>query len=466
VVFQAIKAQYIRIKKIKMLKELQKSFELFSVKQLIFFAWMISLPFGAKIVHFSIGFATLYPSLILGFIFFLSSIRIISKVSKTEKSIGFVLIILLIQSILFALIIPGKKEALFDLHSIILFNLYYFNFILAKNSFSKQKFLSLFNNCFLFFCFFLLIFGVIESLIGIHVVGHYTYRLSQGMATVNFAPLFLYDNPNDYLVYSIGVSYIALIFNKKLFENKLFVFSILVLNLFFAHIALSRFAIFLMMMLLFVFLWNTYILKFKKKYLFYFLIPFTLIVLSNKIYLGPIIITQLNAIKEDKIKSNGPNLVSLKKQEKVSDLKVKQDTLLESYIVRKNLLKNGFNLFKSSPLIGVGPGQFRYLLNKYETKYPIDKNYSPHNYFIEMISQYGIIGFIVFLIPFILFFIKVLKGRWNLMFSILIAIYYILGLMPSAFLYLDINWILFSVIVLCYSEDFISFKSIKHVSFS
>jgi len=438
----------------------------FSIQQLSFFSWMISIPFGAKVIHFSIGFATLYPSLILGVVFLLSTFKYIFQFSKIEKFIGLVLVGLLIQSFLISFFIPGKKEALFDLHSIILFNLYYFNFILAKHSLTKQKFIHLFNKGFLFFSLFILIFGIIESLIGIHIGGDYTFRLSQGMATVNYAPLFIYDNPNDYLVYSVGVSFIALIFNKKLFEHKLLVFSIIAINLFFAHIALSRFAIFLMMMLLFVFLWNTYILKFKKKYLFYFLIPFTLIVSSNKIYLGPIIITQLNEIKEDKIKGNGPNLVSSKKQEKVLDLNVKQDTLLESYIVRKNLLINGFNLFKSSPLIGVGPGQFRYLLNKYETKYPIDKNYSPHNYFIEMISQYGIIGIIVFLIPLILFFIKVLKGKWNLMFSILIGIYYLEGLMPSAFLYLDINWIVFSVIVLCYSEDFISFKSIKHVSFS
>lgn len=453
-----------------MVRDFLKKVDPFSIQQLSFLSWLVSIPFGAKIIHFSVGFATVYPSLILGFIFFLASIKFLFHLSKLEKSIGFILFIFLIQSFLFSLYVPGKKEALFDLHSIILFNLYYFNFILAKYSLSKQKFIFYFNKGFLFFTFFVLIFGVIESLIGIHISGEYTYRLSQGMATVNYAPLFVYDNPNDYLVYSIGVSITVFIFNKKLFENKLLVFSILVLNLFFAHIALSRFAILLLMMLLIIFLLSNYISKFKFKYLLYFIFPFALIILSNKIYLGPIIITQIKSLKDDKAQNSIESKKSTSKLQAKEgfslDSAIQEESKLDSYTVRKNLFINGIKLFMSSPLIGVGPGQFRYLLGKYETKYPIDKNCSPHNYFIEMISQYGVIGLIVFLIPLILFIIKILKSKWNLMFFILIGIYYLQGLMPSAFLYLDINWIVFSVIVLCYSEDFLSFKSIKHVSFS
>jgi teichuronic acid biosynthesis protein TuaE len=450
-----------------MLREFLKKVESLSVQQISFFAWIISIPFGAKVVHFSIGFATIYPSLILGFIFFLVSIKFLFHLSKLEKSIGLILVLFLVQSILFSLIVPGKKEALFDIHSIILFNLYYLNFTLAKYSLTKQKFIYFFNNGFLFFSFFILIFGIIESLIGIHVGGQYTYRLSQGMATINYAPLFIYDNPNDYLVYSIGLSYVSFIFNKKLFENKLLVFSILVLNLFFAHIALSRFAILLLMILLFMFLWKTYISKFKLKYLAYFLIPFILLILSNKIYLGPIIITQIESLKDDKVQN------SKETKKIISKIKSKEDSTfdselhrLDSYTVRKNLMINGIKLFKSSPLIGVGPGQFRYLLHKYETKYPIDKNYSPHNYFIEMLSQYGIMGIILFAIPLFLFLLKLRKGKWNFLFTLIIFFYYLSSLMPSAFLYLDINWILFTVIVLCFSEDFISFKSLKDVRFS
>ncbi len=453
-----------------MFNSIRKKIEVSSFQQLLFFIWLICIPFGAKVVHISVGIATLYPSLILGILFFAVAIKGLFKYSNIEKIIALLLVIFLLVAVISSFLVKGKKEALFDLHSIILFNLYFHNFILAKYSLVKSQFINVFNKGFLFFVFFILIFGIIESLIGIHIGGEYTYRLSQGMATVNYAPLFIYDNPNDYLVYSIGVSLTALIFNKRLFDNKLLVFSILVLNLFFAHIALSRFAILLMMMLLFVFLWKTYISKFKLKYLAYFLIPFILIFLSNKIYLGPIIITQIESFMDDKnLNSIDDKKTTSKLQENEDstlDSQIQEENRLDSYTVRKNLLFNGINLFKSYPIFGIGPGQFRYFLGKYETKYPIDKNCSPHNYFIEMISQYGLIGLLIFLIPFILFFMKLIKGKWNLMFSILIVVYYLQGLMPSAFLYLDINWILFTVIVLCYSEDFISFKSIKHVSFS
>jgi O-antigen ligase len=202
----------------------------------------------------------------------------------------------------------------------------------------------------------------------------------------------------------------------------------------------------------------------------YFIFPFALIILSNKIYLGPIIITQIKSLKDDKAQNSIESKKSTSKLQAKEgfslDSAIQEESKLDSYTVRKNLFINGIKLFMSSPLIGVGPGQFRYLLGKYETKYPIDKNCSPHNYFIEMISQYGVIGLIVFLIPLILFLLKLRKGKWNFLFTLIIFFYYLSSLMPSAFLYLDINWILFTVIVLCFSEDFISFKSLKDVRFS
>jgi O-antigen ligase len=430
-----------------------------SLVNLLFLSWLFTIPFGSKIFHLSIGFATLYPSLIIGFLLLLCTIKNIFSLTRIEKFVGLFLIIFLILTIIFSFNVGGRKEALFDLHSIILFNLYYFNLTLTKYTLKQVAFLRIINKGLFFFTLIILIFGILESLFGVHLVGEYTYKLSQGLATVNYTPLFIYDNPNDYLVYSIGISSITFILNKNLFQNKLLLFSVIVLNLFFAHEAMSRFAILVLMVLLFIFLWSNYFKILTFKYFIILLIPIVLLFVSNNIYLGPIITTQLATAKtslrkNDVIlnKENKPNIVLKNK--------------LDSYTVRKNLVLNGLQLYKSSPIFGVGPGQFRYLLGNFKTKYPIDKNNSPHNYFIEMISQFGVIGFFIFTIPFLLFILKTIKGRWNLLFSILVFLYYLESLMPSAFLYLDINWLLFSVIILCYSEDFLSFKSIRNVRFS
>lgn len=417
--------------------------------QMLFLAWLFTIPFGAKIFSFSIGFATLYPSLIFSFLFLFKTFKYLKFFSKLEIGIGLFLIAFLLYNLIFYSFVQGKSEALFDIHSILVFNLYFFSFILAKYVL-KNDFLKFINKGFLYFILFLLLFGIMESLLGVHISGNYTHRLSQGLLDIYYTPLFIYDNPNDYLVYSIGISIVIFILNKELFQNKIFLFAVIVLNLFFAHMAMSRFAIIFLLIILVIFLTHIFSVYFKTKYFFYILIPFVLLLVNNKIYLGPIIYTFING-------KSAQLPVSKKSQN--------EESSLSSYIVRKNLILNGIYLFKSSPTLGVGPGQFRYFL-KNEEKYPIDKNYSPHNYFIEMLSQYGIMGIILFAIPLFLFLLKLRKGKWNFLFTLIIFFYYLSSLMPSAFLYLDINWILFTVIVLCFSEDFISFKSLKDVRFS
>lgn len=439
----------------------------FSSLQLLFLAWLFSIPFGSKIFHFSIGFATLYPSLILGGVLFIVTFKSFIKSTKLEKIIGFIFVLFLIQAIIQYFFIKGKKEGLFDIHSIILFTLYYFNFILTKHTFPNDRFIYLINKGIRFFAYFILIFGIIETLLGIHIVGDYTYKLQNGIATDFYSPLFIYDNPNDFLVYSIGSSLLMFLYDQKQLENKLLTFSILVLNLFFAHISMSRFAILFLEILLLIYIWKYFIVKLTFSKVLLFFIPLSLLIFSNKTYWGPIIITQLEKLKEqDKVEEStqAKPTVKVEKKKESIETSVKK---LDSFTLRKNLVLNGISFYKQSPIFGIGPGQFRYSLNKKNHPYlPIDKNSSPHNYFIELISQYGILGIILFFVPFVLFIKKIYSRKWNFLFSILVFLYYLEGLMPSAFLYLDMNWILFTSIVLCYSEDFVTFKTFRYVGVS
>jgi O-antigen ligase len=188
--------------------------------------------------------------------------------------------------------------------------------------------------------------------------------------------------------------------------------------------------------------------------------------LLNKTYWGPIIITQLEKFKEhpsEALLVKNKQKIVLKNKPVLEDTTIKK---LDSFTLRKNLVLNGITYFKKSPLMGIGPGQFRFKLSRNQSFYPIDKNSSPHNYLIEMISQYGVLGGIIFLIPITLFVSKIIKRKWSFLYAMLVFLYYLEGVMPSSFLYLDINWILFSSIILCFSEDFIKFKSFSRVSVS
>lgn len=77
-----------------------------------------------------------------------------------------------------------------------------------------------------------------------------------------------------------------------------------------------------------------------------------------------------------------------------------------STLTRINFVKIGFNIFLSSPLIGVGMNNFSYIAyNKYSTWAQV---YS-HNNFIEILSDLGIVGFFLYYYLYFVAFKKLLE---------------------------------------------------------
>jgi O-antigen ligase len=71
-----------------------------------------------------------------------------------------------------------------------------------------------------------------------------------------------------------------------------------------------------------------------------------------------------------------------------------------SNIERNLLINTAIDIAKNNFIIGVGPGNFsRYAINNYGLN--ISQDLSVHNYFLEVLVEYGIIGFIVMIIPYI-----------------------------------------------------------------
>ena len=415
---------------------------------LLFLLWLLTLPFGASIVSFSIGFATIYPNLLISIVLAPIGFRMFNSFSVMFKVLISLLLLLLVQSVILFPFIDGKQEALFDIHSISLFLLFTFNLFSIYCRLTKEIFFDVLLKGLYSYLYLLIIFGGIETMMGIHIEGGYTEKLSQGLALIHYTPIFLYDNPNDFLVYVISLTLLLLLVDKKLIVNRAKIILILAIELFFAHMALSRFSILILITLMLYVLYVTYKECFNRKnrlIIVYSIISIILIFSVRSLYLGPMLITYF-------AKKNDPVLLqqTSEKIDKDSNLVVIKDTItppLDSYNVRKNLMINGYKIAKSHPILGCGPGQFKYNLKKFGSKYPIDKNYSPHNYCIELISQYGIFGAILYLIPFALlvYLFLFLKHR-NTLFALSIVYYYIISLIPSSFLYLDINWVFIGII--------------------
>lgn len=135
--------------------------------------------------------------------------------------------------------------------------------------------------------------------------------------------------------------------------------------------------------------------------------------------------------------------------------------------VRVNLFKNGIDLIKENPILGVGPGQYRWNHKNNNVVHSTEKLVGPHNYVIELISQYGIISwvYLIFIVhAFILNFKKVNRSKKNLWSLLLFPVFGLMSLVPSSFLYLDINWLIVPMLLLFSYESLNSEESINESS--
>lgn len=115
--------------------------------------------------------------------------------------------------------------------------------------------------------------------------------------------------------------------------------------------------------------------------------------------------------------------------------------------IRMNLIETGKSLIWEKPLIGYGLGHFKYI-----SGYSV---YS-HNNFIELAVSLGIIGFVIYYIPFVYSLFKLLKDLKNkniksMFMFVLVMLNFVLGYGAVQFYEKDI-WILLGV-TLAYVDD-------------
>jgi hypothetical protein len=121
--------------------------------------------------------------------------------------------------------------------------------------------------------------------------------------------------------------------------------------------------------------------------------------------------------------------------------------------LRKNLIINGIDFIKSAPVLGIGPGGYAQKCKKKQNKYFVNTHTSPHNFPIEIISQFGLFGWLYF--SFLIFiFVSFFQIRTTISSAENIALVFLmvslpfLWMMPSSYLYLSINWLLLPILAI------------------
>lgn len=415
-----------------------------------FLVWLLTLPFGAKIGAFSLGFFSVYPNLIVSLILFALVIRTINQWKRILQVFFGLLGLWLVFAICYPFFgnIDFNSDWKFDVHSLgmqwmftgIIFGSYY--------SLGLTKFRKMLKNGISYFLGILITFGIFEYYTGIHFTGTYTDSLlEQDMVNwIFYSPLFIYDNSNDFLVYLIGLALLFVSFSSQDRENKWKSVALFILVFLFAETASSRIGILICVVLLTFQLFRIAYEHFRREYLVRILL-FTLV--------GAVLITLLLSKNKLFIGSKYSNGDYLRTGEYVDFPKSEPSEGYSSDFVRKNLFFNGVDFIKEKPVLGIGPGQFRYRHKEHLIKNETGTIVGPHNYLVEVVTQYGIMGWCYLFMLGYLFFSQVKncirnrEGIWKVVVWPMLAL---MMLMPSSFLYMDINWFIVPVLAL-FSTD-------------
>lgn len=438
----------------------------------LFILWFLTLPFGSNLFNISIGFLTIYPNLILTIILLPFSLITLKKWYFTEIFLCSFLFIWTFFSLVAAINTGFSSDVIFYIRSLVMqvsvATLLIGNFhLLGRQNLNKIIVTGL--RCFLFI---LLFSGIIEFITGIHFAGNKTSELLDlPVGNTFYAPMFIYDNQNDFLAYLILIFLLMKLIDEKFRNNLYLQLTITLVTYCFSIYADSNFAKIIsggaILFILFEILKANYKKEVLKSSLPYLLVVFFLIVtvVSNRLFFGPKYQNganyRLNGISLIEEKNNKLKVVSAKesltkaKQEKVIQYldSVNTKSPEGTSNIRKNLIYNGIDFIKSAPILGIGPGGFANKLKHNKQNYYVHTQISPHNFPIEIISQSGIFGWIYFaFLAYLLFQFLILYRNISFEFKtallILVLALPLIWMMPSAFLYLNIHWLFLPLLLI------------------
>lgn len=440
----------------------------------LFMILILTFPFGSFFLSFSIGFMTVYPFLILlAAMSFLSFFRAHKSVSPLERYYLIFLCAFLIYGLVFLPFVDSKTHAASDIRSLVLMLMTGWVFIAVERVLGYEKWRLAILVTFKFIFFLVVSFAVFEVVSSFHFSGVFTEKiLERGIRDYySVTPVFLWDNPNNLASYVFLIGMVILLLEPPSPKKPVLSWLILFIWFIVSYITLSRIGLVVTLIAVPVVIYNQVRMYLQqglavfRKYLPYalLLVGIFLVVFISKqkffgipveqerIYQNTILKTELSDDSADLLVF--PSLVDTVMHPIPTFSSAIDNSKRNSESERMALIKNGIDFFVQSRYLGVGPGQFRYLHETDQIQYNTFGNNGAHFWFIEIISQYGLVIFIPYCILLIWLFGIALKSvrkepeiSSNLLFGLFC--FTAVSIMPSAFLILDINWIFMAVLVI------------------
>lgn len=183
---------------------------------------------------------------------------------------------------------------------------------------------------------------------------------------------------------------------------------------------------------------------------------FLAILLVNVLMVGVFYLSLLPSINNNNINQNE---TSEKMDRTLSEIEVSGT----SVNVRISMIKNGLYFVKKTHGFGVGAGNFGYMVYHGYGKYKTGHDINPHNFWIEILSEYGVIVFALFVSWFVYIFIKAIArliyayrtkdAELTLKMNLLIAgiiCYVPAAIENSRYINQPVNWLYLATLV-CFS---------------
>tara|TARA_B110000908_G_C10262071_1_gene460108 strand:- start:3652 stop:4890 length:1239 start_codon:yes stop_codon:yes gene_type:complete len=383
--------------------------------------------------------------------------------SKIEKYFLYFLVFWFLYALGFYFFVAYKADAKIDIRSLLLMLITTWNILWVKSYIGFKNWISSLKIALTIIFIILVLFSLFEYITGIHFTGNFTDRLLLVKYFDSiYSPVFLFDNPNNVAVYVIVISALLFLIEMRLKKRISHIILLMFTDLFISILTFSRFGMFLSVFLIFAYLvlllphFFFYLNKNKRLRIYVVVSILMMVILYIKTpkYYGPI--WNKNAKIAEKIDGINTEINTENHLSKLEDFEtvntIKERESYDSKRVRKALFFNGLEMLAESNYIGVGPGQFRGRHKNNEVIYYTKTNVSPHFWAIEILSQYGMIIFGIYL-----FFIgwiivksfRVMKSHffYGSIPLITLFIFAVCSLMPSSFLILDINWIFVAVMI-------------------
>jgi hypothetical protein len=437
---------------------------------ILLLVWFVTLPLRNSIFTFSLFGIEIYPNFIFTFLLFTTLVPSIKYFSKIQKAILLFLVGWVCLAVLYMLFNGISIEAIFDIHSLVMQFMFAFILFGVLTIFGWDEFKRIIRDGLRFYLILLLVFGFIEFFSLFHIVGSNVSKLVEyPLSSTFFAPFFIYDNNNDYCAYFLLLIGFLYLFDDWLQQRTGIVLLLVFILFFFSRFAQSRLSEYLsyvyFIVLIIIQFKSVLTKKISVRGIFYitsFIFLLSSIFLFNSFFNGSAylntpesVINRLIVINQEMDTIVAYKDLPLAKKNKLikafSNQKLDDDS--RSNGIRVNLLKNGIDMIKKDPVFGAGPGSFRINHKENRFVYPTDTVSNPHNFVIEIVSQFGIFGWAYFgILIFILFRAfkkKFVPSNRKALLILLMILYPFIGLIPSSFLYINLHW-LFLPLIVCF----------------